>query len=111
MPGPVRLSGWPGFAGLMFGDRAAGASGGGSLVRAARSRSRHNSALHAVLEPGAGTLTRWVAHCRHEHAGQSFTPDWMPVNVADTPVNRAFFGSTGTAGGFSPFPQLCGSSR
>ncbi len=30
----------------------------------------------------------------------------MLVNLADTPENRAFFGSTGTADGSSPFPQL-----
>ena len=32
--------------------------------------------------------------------------DGMLVNLADTPVNRAFFGTTGTADGSSPFPQL-----
>ncbi len=32
--------------------------------------------------------------------------DGMLVNVADTPANRAFFGTTGTADGSSPFPQL-----
>jgi hypothetical protein len=32
--------------------------------------------------------------------------DGMLVNLADTPANRAFFGSTGTAGDSSPFPQL-----
>jgi hypothetical protein len=32
--------------------------------------------------------------------------DGMLVNLADTPANRAFFGSTGTAGGSSLFPQL-----
>ena len=32
--------------------------------------------------------------------------DGMLVNLADTPANRAFFGTTGTAGGSSPFPQL-----
>jgi hypothetical protein len=31
--------------------------------------------------------------------------DGMLVNLADTPANRAFFGSTGTADGSSPFPQ------
>jgi hypothetical protein len=30
----------------------------------------------------------------------------MLVNLADTPANRAFFGSTGTADGSAPFPQL-----
>jgi hypothetical protein len=30
----------------------------------------------------------------------------MLVNLADTPVNRAFFGTTGSADGSSPFPQL-----
>ena len=30
----------------------------------------------------------------------------MLVNLADTPANRAFFGSTGTADGSGPFPQL-----
>ena len=30
----------------------------------------------------------------------------MLVNLADTTANRAFFGSTGTADGSSPFPQL-----
>ena len=32
--------------------------------------------------------------------------DGMLVNLADTLANRAFFGSTGTADGSSPFPQL-----
>ena len=32
--------------------------------------------------------------------------DGMLVNLADTPVNRAFFGTTGTADDSSPFPQL-----
>ncbi|MDQ2877397.1 MAG: hypothetical protein M3Y33_22355, partial [Actinomycetota bacterium] len=32
--------------------------------------------------------------------------DGMLVNLADTPENRKFFGSTGTADGSSPFPQL-----
>jgi hypothetical protein len=32
--------------------------------------------------------------------------DGMLVNLADTPANRAFFGSAGTADGSSPFPQL-----
>jgi len=32
--------------------------------------------------------------------------DGMLVNLADTPANRAFFGSTGTVDGSSPFPQL-----
>ena len=32
--------------------------------------------------------------------------DGMLVNVADTALNRAFFGTTGTADGSSPFPQL-----
>jgi hypothetical protein len=32
--------------------------------------------------------------------------DGMLVNLADTPANRAFFGSTGTADGSGPFPQL-----
>jgi hypothetical protein len=32
--------------------------------------------------------------------------DAMLVNLADTPANRAFFGSTGTADDSSPFPQL-----
>ena len=32
--------------------------------------------------------------------------DGMLVNLADTPVNRAFFGCTGTGDGSSPFPQL-----
>jgi hypothetical protein len=31
--------------------------------------------------------------------------DGMLVNVADTPENRAHFGTTGTSGGSSPFPQ------
>jgi hypothetical protein len=30
----------------------------------------------------------------------------MLVNLADTPVNRAAFGSTGTADDSAPFPQL-----
>ena len=32
--------------------------------------------------------------------------DGMLVNLADTPANRAFFGSAGTADGSGPFPQL-----
>ncbi len=32
--------------------------------------------------------------------------DGMLVNLADTPANRAFFGSAGTADDSSPFPQL-----
>jgi hypothetical protein len=32
--------------------------------------------------------------------------DGMLVNLPDTPANRAFFGSTGTADDSSPFPQL-----
>ncbi len=32
--------------------------------------------------------------------------DGMLVNLADTPANRAMFGSAGTAGDSSPFPQL-----
>jgi hypothetical protein len=32
--------------------------------------------------------------------------DGMLVNLADTPANRAMFGSTGTADDSSPFPQL-----
>jgi len=32
--------------------------------------------------------------------------DGMLVNLADTPGNRKFFGSTGTADDSSPFPQL-----
>ncbi len=32
--------------------------------------------------------------------------DMMLVNLADTPVNRAMFGSTGTAYDFAPLPQL-----
>ena len=32
--------------------------------------------------------------------------DGMLVNLADTPENRAMFGSAGTADGSSPFPQL-----
>jgi len=32
--------------------------------------------------------------------------DGMLVNLADTPANRAFFGSTGTADVSTPFPQL-----
>ena len=32
--------------------------------------------------------------------------DGMLVNVADTPENRAHFGTTGTGDGSSPFPQL-----
>ncbi len=32
--------------------------------------------------------------------------DGMLVNLADTPANRAFFGTTGTADGSSPFSQL-----
>jgi hypothetical protein len=32
--------------------------------------------------------------------------DGMLVNVADTPQNRAYFGTTGTGDGSSPFPQV-----
>ena len=37
--------------------------------------------------------------------------DGMLVNLADTPANRAFFGSTGTADGSSPRSRSSGSSR
>ena len=42
------------------------------------------------------------------HAGRDAgaAADGMLVNLADTPANRAFFGTTGTADGSSPFPQL-----
>jgi hypothetical protein len=32
--------------------------------------------------------------------------DGMLVSVAETPENRAYFGTTGTADGTSPHPQL-----
>ena len=32
--------------------------------------------------------------------------DGMLVSVAESPENRAYFGTTGTAGGTSPFAQL-----
>jgi Insertion element 4 transposase N-terminal len=52
--------------------------------------------LIAVDEPSAVTL-----------AGMPVgAADGMLVNLADTPANRAFFGSTGTADDSSPFPQL-----
>ena len=37
--------------------------------------------------------------------------DGMLVNPADTAANRAFFGSTGTADGSSPYPPLLGGAR
>ena len=52
--------------------------------------------LIAGDEPSAATL-----------AGRPLAAaDGMLVNLADTPANRAFFSSTGTADGSGPFPQL-----
>jgi hypothetical protein len=52
--------------------------------------------LIAGDEPSAVTLAGMPAAAADE----------MPVNLADTPANRAFAGSTGTADGSGPFPQL-----
>jgi hypothetical protein len=52
--------------------------------------------LIAVDEPSAVMLAGMPAGAA----------DGMLVNLADTPANRAFFGSTGTADDSSPFPQL-----
>jgi hypothetical protein len=52
--------------------------------------------LIAAREPSAVTVAGMPA------AGA----DGMLVNLADTPANRSFFGTTGTADGSSPFPQV-----
>jgi hypothetical protein len=52
--------------------------------------------LVADGEPSAVMLAGWPVAAA----------DGMLVNLAGTPANRAFFGSTGTADGSSPFPRL-----
>jgi Insertion element 4 transposase N-terminal len=63
--------------------------------------------MEEVFWHAAGPLTGAAGPSAVMLAGMTvLAADGMLVNVADTPANRAFFGTTGTADGSSPFPQL-----
>jgi hypothetical protein len=63
--------------------------------------------LESLFWQAAGPLTTGDEPSAVTLAGMPVAAaDGMPVNLADTPANRAFFGSTGTADGSGPFPQL-----
>jgi hypothetical protein len=65
------------------------------------------SAMEALFWQAAGPLIGGDAPSAVTLAGMTVAgADGMLVNVADTPANRAFFGTTGTADDSSPFPQL-----
>jgi len=65
------------------------------------------SLMEALFWQAAGPLASDDAASAVMLAGMPVTgADGMLVNVADTPVNREFFGTTGTGDGSSPFPQL-----
>jgi hypothetical protein len=65
------------------------------------------SVLEEVFWHAAGPLAADDGPCAVTLAGLPVgAADGMLVNLADTPANWAFFGSTGTADGSSPFPQL-----
>jgi len=65
------------------------------------------SAMEALFWQAAGPLISDDAPSAVTLAGMPVAgADGMLVNLADTPANRAFFGTTGTADGSSPFPQL-----
>ena len=82
-PGRCSWAGGWGLAGADVGDRAAGGVRGvDALCGLPVPEAGVHLASHAVCKPGAGALTRWVAHCCHEHAGQSFTPDRAPGQLA-----------------------------
>ncbi|MBO0775850.1 MAG: transposase domain-containing protein [Actinobacteria bacterium] len=63
--------------------------------------------MEALFWRAAGPLVAGDAASAVMLAGRPVAgADGMLVNVADTPANRAFFGTTGTGDGSSPFPQL-----
>lgn len=65
------------------------------------------SLMEALFWRAAGPLTGDDSPSAVMLAGRPAAgADGMLVNVADTPANRAFFGTTGTGDGTSPFPQL-----
>ena len=65
------------------------------------------SLMEALFWQAAGPLIDDGAASAVMLAGRPVAgADGMLVSVADTPVNRAFFGMTGTGDGASPFPQL-----
>jgi hypothetical protein len=65
------------------------------------------SLMEALFWQAAGPLASDDAPSAVMLAGMPVAgADGMLVNLADTPANRAFFGTTGTADGSSPFPQL-----
>jgi hypothetical protein len=65
------------------------------------------SLMEALFWQAAGPLVSDGAASAVTLAGMPVAgADGMLVNLADTPANRAFFGTTGTADGSSPFPQL-----
>ena len=65
------------------------------------------SLMEALFWQAAGPLIDDSAASAVMLAGRPVAgADGMLVSVADTPVNRAFFGTTGTGDGSSPFPQL-----
>ncbi len=65
------------------------------------------SLMEALFWQAAGPLIADGAPSAVMLAGMPVAgADGMLVNLADTPANRAFFGTTGTADGSSPFPQL-----
>jgi hypothetical protein len=65
------------------------------------------SLTEALFWQAAGPLVSDDAPSAVTLAGMAVTgADGMLVNLADTPANRAFFGTTGTADDSSPFPQL-----
>ena len=67
----------------------------------------HTPLTEALFWQAAGPLIADDAPSAVMLAGMPIAgPDWMLVSLADTAVNRAFFGTTGTADGSSPFPQL-----
>ena len=65
------------------------------------------SLMEALFWQAAGPLIEDGAASAVMLAGMPVAgADGMLVNLADTAANRAFFGTTGTADGSSPFPQL-----
>jgi hypothetical protein len=65
------------------------------------------SLMEALFWQAAGPLARDDGPSAVMLAGMPVAgADGMLVNVADTAVNRAFFGTTGTGDGTSPFPQV-----
>ena len=63
--------------------------------------------LESLFWQAAGPLTGDDEPSAVTLAGMTvLAADGMLVSLADTPANRAMFGSTGTADGSAPFPQL-----